>query len=270
MNVSIDQVSFAYPGGVQALRGVSLEIVAGESVALIGENGAGKSTLAKHLNGLLKPDSGQVRIGDWDTRDHSVAQMAARVGFVFQNPDDQLFARRVWDEVAFGPQNLGRKGVTVEQDVDQALQQVSLADAAERHPYDLQAAQRKLVTLAAILAMRTAVIILDEPTMSQDAQGIALVGRIIEQLKRDQRTVLVISHDMEFCAAHFNRVVVLSAGQIVADGPAGQILGQQALLSQAGVEPPQLARLALALGWSETPLHVETFLQTFEAHQQKE
>ncbi|MCI0397207.1 MAG: energy-coupling factor ABC transporter ATP-binding protein [Chloroflexi bacterium] len=262
MNLSLTNVSFTYPSSVVALRGVSLAITAGESVALVGQNGAGKTTLARHLNGLLKPTTGQVSVGDWDTRQRTVAQLARRVGYVFQNPDEQLFAQTVQDEVAFGPRNLGRLEEEVKAQVNRALEQVGLAAEARHHPYDLQPSQRKLVALAAVLAMQTPVVILDEPTTGQDAPGVARLGELVETLKGEGRTVLAISHDLDFCAEHFARVVVMSQGQVLADGPAGQVLAQENLLAETDVEPPQLIRLAAALKLPDSPLTVEAFLAT--------
>lgn len=270
MRIHVESASFAYPGGVQALRDISLTIEAGAAVALIGENGAGKTTLAKQLNGLLKPDQGIVQIGDWDSRDHSVAQLAARVGYAFQNPDDQLFARTVREEVAFGPRNLGRTAEAIEADVHWALEQVELVEEQLSHPYDLQAADRKLVAMAAVLAMRTPVIILDEPTMGQDSRGIERIGRIVKQLVEDGRTVLVISHDIDFCADHFERVVVMSGGRIAADGPAEQVLAQESVLAAAQVEPPQMVRLAQALKLRRSPLTIEGFLNAWQAQKKED
>lgn len=262
MRISVEGISFSYPGGVQALEGVDLSVTENETLALIGENGAGKSTLAKHLNGLLKPDSGHVFIGEWDTRDHPVARLAQRVGLAFQNPDDQLFARTVADEVAFGPRNLGRDKETVRADVEQALARVGLADVSERHPYDLPVPERKLVALAAVLAMRTPIVVLDEPTMAQDARGVAQMGRIVDALQEEGRTVIAISHDIDFCANHFARVVVLAGGQVKADGPASEVLTQAETLAQSQIEPPQLVRLSRALGLPRAPLTIDDFLQT--------
>jgi energy-coupling factor transport system ATP-binding protein len=206
VKVSVEHVSFSYPGGVEALRDVSLTIEPGEAVAILGENGAGKSTLAKHLNGLLRPGAGRVLIGDWDTREHTAAQMAQRVGYVFQNPDDQLFERAVRKEVAFGPHNLGFPDAEVDRLVSEALDQVGLADRADAHPYDLPLFERKLLTLGAVLAMQTPIIIFDEPTTGQDARGMERIGRIIEDLRAEGRTVITISHDVDFCAEHFPRL----------------------------------------------------------------
>ena len=264
MKIVLEAVSFSYPGGVEALREVSLTIETNESVALIGENGAGKTTLAKHLNGLLKPASGRVFIGNWDTHDYSVARLAGRVGLAFQNPNDQLFARTVGDEVAFGPRNLGHDSETIHREVNRALVQVGLDWAMERHPYDLAAPERKLVALAAILAMRTPVIILDEPTMGQDARGIDQVSRIVAELRQEGRTVLAISHDIDFCAENFERIVVMAGGRVTADGPAGDVLSQSRLLAESQIEAPQMVRLARALDLPAAPLTVPGFLQALK------
>jgi energy-coupling factor transport system ATP-binding protein len=260
MNLSVRDIHFTYPAGAYALRGISLEIAAGESVALIGENGAGKTTLAKHLNGLLKPDSGEVWVGDRNTRDHTVAQLAATVGYVFQNPDDQIVERKVRQEVAFGPKHIGQSEEEAAANVAWALETVGLTDEAETHPYDLSVSERKLVTLASVLAMRTPVVLFDEPTMGQDSRSIARVGAAIEALKAEGRTVLTITHDIDFCGEHFERVVVLAQGVVLADGPAAAILGQTEVLASTNVEPPQLVRLGQALGLPGNPLSVAQFV----------
>lgn len=260
MNIIISALHFTYPSGVAALQGVNLAIAAGEAVAILGENGAGKTTLVKHFNGLLRPTSGEVTLGDWRTREHTVAQLAARVGYVFQNPDEQLFERTVRAEVAFGPRNLGRPEADVQAAVSEVLELVRLADHAADHPYDLNRAQRKLLAMAAVLAMRTPVVVLDEPTTGQDARGVAHIGEIVEALKAAGRTVVAISHDVEFCAEHFERAVVMAAGRVAADGPARAVFAQADVLRAAAVEPPQLARLAAALGLPGTPLRAEQFV----------
>ena len=260
MNITVSNLSFTYPAGVEALRDVSLHIAAGEAVAILGENGAGKTTLVKQFNGLLRPTAGRVLMGDWDTRDHTVAQLAGRVGYVFQNPDDQLFERTVRGEVAFGPRNLGFSEPEIAAAVAEALQQVALQDRAADHPYDLHLSERKLLAIAAILAMRTPVVVFDEPTTGQDARGLARIAAIVDALKAAGRTLVAISHDVDFCAEHFDRAIIMAGGQVLADGPARAIFSQAALLRQADVEPPQLARLAGAIGLPETPLRVEEFV----------
>jgi energy-coupling factor transport system ATP-binding protein len=264
MEIHIDAISFTYPQGVQALSEVSLRITAGESVGVLGQNGAGKTTLAKHLNGLLKPGSGSVSVGGWDTREHSVAQMAARVGFAFQNPDDQLFQSTVWAEVTFGPKNLGWAVERVEQQAAAALEAVGLRDSARKHPYDLSANQRKNVALATVLAMDTPVVIFDEPTTGQDYAGVELVGRVIEDLKRRHKTVIAITHDVDFCAEHFERVVVMARGGVLLDGPARVVLGETQTLAQSYVDPPQLVRLARRLGLAVLPMNAEELVGSWK------
>jgi energy-coupling factor transport system ATP-binding protein len=260
MNITIAAVNFSYPGGVTALAGVSLQVESGEAVAIVGENGAGKTTLVKHINGLLRPNRGRVTVGDWDTAGHTVAELAGRVGYVFQNPDDQLFERTVRRELAFGPRNLGRNQAEARASIDMALTRTGLESLAETHPYDLSFAQRKWVALASVLAMQTPIVILDEPTAGQDGRGIAALGRLVEDLKAEGRTLVAISHDLDFVADHFPRLVVMADGGILADGPAAQVLAQTDLLRRAQVDPPQLVRLAAALGLPGLPTGVEPFL----------
>ena len=183
-----------------------------------------------------------------------------RVGFVFQNPDDQIIERTVGDEVAFGPRQLGQSAPDALANATAALEMVELAAESGTHPYDLTAPQRKLMTLASVLAMRTPVVIFDEPTMGQDARGVALIGNIIETLKSEDRTVIIITHDIDFCADHFERVVAMADGRVLADGPAADVLAQADLLATTNVEPPQLIRLAQALGLPGAPLSTDGFI----------
>jgi energy-coupling factor transport system ATP-binding protein len=256
--ITIESLSYSYPSGVEALRDVSLAIGPGESVGLIGQNGAGKTTLARHLNGLLKPASGSVRIGELDTRHTSVAQLARRVGYVFQHPEHQIFKRRVRDEIAVGPRNLGFDHDRIEELVASALESCGIAGLADQHPHDLMPALRKRVTIASVLAMDTPIVVLDEPTTGQDAPGVALIGAIIERLTASGRTVITISHDIDFCADHCRRLVVLGQGRVLLDGPPAVVFDRPDVLAQTAVEPPQLARLARRLGlptiWQIDPL----------------
>ncbi len=263
MKVSVEHVTYQYPSGVLALRDVSLEFKQGEQIAIIGENGAGKTTLAKHLNGLLHPIEGRVLLGEWDTREYTVAQLSRKVGYVFQNPDDQLFARSVMAEVSFGPRNMGISPPELNILVAKALARVGLEQDAEIHPYDLHASQRKLVTIAATLVMDTPVIILDEPTTGQDARGADQISEIVEGLKEEGRTVIAISHDLDFCAEHFDRIIVMSEGRILADGDAENVFAQEGLLQRAGVEPPQMIRLATAIDLPVIPRTVPSFVDAW-------
>lgn len=260
IDVDVDRLTFTYPSGVTALREVTLHISSGEGVAIVGQNGAGKTTLVKHLNGLLKPTSGSVQVGGMDTRRFSTAQMAKWVGYVFQNPDDQLFQATVKAEVMFGPVNLGWDRRRIEENAARAIRLVGLEKALNQHPYDLSPGERKRVALAAVLAMDTPIVILDEPTTGQDYAGIELVARVVEDLKSRGKTVVAITHDIDFCAEHFERTIVMGGGKVFLDGPAREVLTRADILAESYVEPPQLIRLADRLELKGTPLTVEEFV----------
>ena len=215
--MSLDHVSFRYPDGVEALRDVSLEVDAGEAVAIVGPNGSGKTTLAKHLNGLLRPTSGRVRLGGTATDGVPVHRLAALCGFAFQDPGDQLFERSVEREVAFGAQRLGRPTIDATRLVDAALAMTGLTDDRATNPYDLTLSRRKLVTLAGVLAMDPAILVLDEPTTGQDPDGVERVGRIVEAMRAAGRTIIAITHDPAFAERWFDWVVVMDSGRVASD-----------------------------------------------------
>jgi energy-coupling factor transport system ATP-binding protein len=260
MKIQMTDLYFTYPAGVDALQGISLTIDSGEQVAIVGQNGAGKTTLVKHFNGLLLPTRGQVLVGDWNTREYSVAKLARHVGYVFQNPDEQLFSRNVGTEVAFGPRNLGYDNDKVEGLVKDALEMTELTDKTETNPYDLSATWRKMVALASVISMDTDIVILDEPTTGQDASNIARISNVIRALRERGRTVVTITHDIDFCAENFERVIAMSQGKILLDGPARDVLGQEEILATTYVDPPQLTRLGKRLGLRETVRNQEEFL----------
>ncbi len=264
MKIEIKDLRFVYPGGVEALKGVSLNIESGEQVAIVGQNGAGKTTLARHLNGLLKPSGGSVSIGGWETTQHPVAKLAARVGYVFQNPDEQLFSRDVLTEVSFGPRNLGYAKEKTERLVQRALALTELSDKTEVNPYDLSPTWRKMVALASILAMDTPIVVFDEPTTGQDAVNVARIAHVVAELKEEGKTVIAITHDIDFCAENFTRVIAFAHGQILLDGAARDVLGQEDALAQTYVEPPQLTRLGKRLGLKETAINQNELLQALK------
>lgn len=261
MDIEIKDLRFTYPSGVEALKGISLSIGSGEQVAIVGQNGAGKTTLVRHFNGLLKPTSGSVIVGDWETTKYSVAKLASRVGYVFQNPDEQLFSRDVLTEVSFGPRNLGYSKERTDELVRRALALTELSDQTETNPYDLSPTWRKMIALASIVAMDTPIVIFDEPTTGQDAVSVARIANVIAELKREGKTVITITHDIDFCAENFERVIALSNGQVLLDGPAREALGEEELLAQTYVDPPQLTRLGKRLGLKETVVNQEEFLK---------
>jgi energy-coupling factor transporter ATP-binding protein EcfA2 len=259
MLIQINDLHFTYPGGVKALDGISITIQPGEKVALVGENGSGKTTLARHLNSLLQPQAGSVRVGEWGTTEHSPAQMARRVAYVFQNPDEQLFRQRVWDEVAFGPQNLGYPPEQVRLMVDQALELLALCDFSQLNPRDLGYSGRKRVALASALAMQTPVLVFDEPTASLDAKEQEQFRQVLSTLGQQGKTILLISHDLDFLAENMDRFVLLHQGRIALDAPAQQFFEQKELLKTSGMVAPQITRLSQRLGHSHLALSVERF-----------
>ena len=222
--VLIEAVTFEYPRGPRALDGIDLRVETGERLAIVGQNGSGKSTLVRHLNGLLRPTVGSVAINGRPIGRRHVAELAREVGLAFQNPDRQIFAGRVADEVAFGPRNLGKRGAELDRAVDDALALVGLDGARDANPYDLGLSRRKLLGIASILSMETPIVVLDEPTTGQDARGIEMIRALVASLAASDRTVLAVSHDLGFVAEAFPRVVVLTGGRLVLDGKTDDVL----------------------------------------------
>jgi energy-coupling factor transport system ATP-binding protein len=255
-DIALDQVTHVYAGsGVRALDEVSLRIAPGQRVALIGQNGSGKTTLVRHLNGLLRPTGGRLRLGGADTMHRTVAQLARTTGLVFQDPDRQIFAGSVRTEVEFGPRNLGLRGASLQQAADEALEAVGLVAEARTNPYDLGVARRKLLALASVLAMQTPILVLDEPTTGQDVAGIEIVRSVIERAYAEGRTVIVISHDMEFVASAFDRVIVMRDGTVIGDGTPASVFAPSGWdqLRSTHLEPTLAARVGERLGLGATP-----------------
>ena len=242
-------------GEVRALDGIDLRIGAGERVALVGQNGSGKTTLVRHLNGLLRPTAGSVRLDGTDAAGLTVAQLAARVGLVFQDPDRQIFSGSVRSEVEFGARNVGLRDGARREAVAKALRATGLEGEEATNPYDLGGARRKLLALASVLAMETPVLIIDEPTTGQDAAGVERVRQVVESVASAGRTVIAISHDMRFVAESFERVVVMGAGRVILDGSPATVFAREswAALSSTYLEPPFAAVVGDRLGLGSTP-----------------
>lgn len=249
--LEVNRLSYTYPNGHQALKQISLEIGQGERVAIIGQNGAGKTTLAKLINGLNKPTVGDVIIDGWNTKEYTTAQISQKVGYVFQNPDDQIFHNRVFDEIAFGPKNLKVSEAEIQKNVQEAAEISGIDDLLEENPYDLPLSLRKFVTAASVIAMNPEVIILDEPTAGQDKKGLEILANIMDELTNRNKTVLTITHDMEFVASHFQRTIVMAHGNKLVDGETQEIFWMNEILDQAGVKPPHMIRLCQSLGIQE-------------------
>ena len=246
--IRVENISFSYGATdqrpVQALRDVSLTIGAGEFLALIGRNGSGKTTLAKHLNGLLKPQSGRVLVGDIDTTTVPVGELARHVGYVFQNPDHQLFLPTVRQEIAYGPGRLGFGEDEIAQRVDETLDRFGLAGVAERHPAVLGRGLRRLTALAAIDAMRPKVLVLDEPTGGLDRRFAGRLMDLLTGLAAGGDAIVLITHDMRLVAEYARRVILIRDGQVAADTTPADMFDQPELLASSGVQSPQVARLA--------------------------
>jgi energy-coupling factor transport system ATP-binding protein len=245
--IEVKDVHFTYPSSVDALKGVSLTIQNGEFVAIMGQNGAGKTTLVKHFNGLLKPTRGKVLVDSVETTKASVATLSRKVGFVFQNPDHQLFSETVEQEIAFALKNFGFEQAVIEKRVTWALNLLGLTQYRTTSPFMLSGGERKRVALASVLAWDPEILILDEPTIGQDYQQKEKLRQFIVQMRTQQKTVVIVTHDVEFVAECSPRVILMREGKIVADGEAHAILTNPEVLTQASVVPPQIAQIFLQL-----------------------
>lgn len=246
--IEFRDVTFAYPNGYSAVEQLSFSVEAGARIAILGQNGAGKTTTVKMMDGLLRPSSGKVLIDGEDTREHTTAQMSRIAGYVFQNPDDQIFHNTVGEEIAFGPKMLKLDADTVEEQSKWAATICGLDRQMEENPYDLPLSARKFVTIASVLAMRTRIVILDEPTAGQDYRGLNRLGAILEELTNRGVTVIAITHDMQFAAEHFSTFFVMAHKKLLRTGTAKEIFQDQALLDESMLERPFASELALQLG----------------------
>jgi cobalt/nickel transport system ATP-binding protein len=228
-------LAYAYPDGHQALFGVNLHVHQGERVALLGPNGAGKTTLVLHLNGILTAGAGSVTVSGLPVAKDTLMEVRRRVGVVFQDPDDQLFMPSVRDDVAFGPANLGLRGVALEARVISALDRVGMADYVDRPPHHLSFGQRRRVAVATVLAMEPEILVLDEPSSNLDPASRRELADIIRSL---DVTVLMVTHDLPYAYELCPRSVVLSDGVVVADGPTRDVLTDDALMSAHRLELP--------------------------------
>ena len=228
-------------------RQVSLRITPGEFLAIMGENGAGKTTLVKHFNGLLRPSKGEVLLNGKNIVGTSVASLARRVGLVFQNPDDQLFSESVEEEIAFALRNFGFNKTAIEERTAWALDLLGLTRYRKASPFTLSGGERKRVALASVLAWDPEVLVLDEPTIGQDYAQKERLKNFLSELRARGKTLIIVTHDVEFVAECKPRVILMTKGKITADGPAERILTERELLKQASVNPPELAKVFLQL-----------------------
>lgn len=234
------------PMGHVALKNINLTIKKGEFVALIGQNGSGKTTLIKHLNGLLKPTSGSVRVGGEEVKDQLVSDMAHYIGYVFQNPAHQIFSDSVESEVAFGPKNLGFSPEEVEKAVTETLQDVGLESMRDQMPIMLGRGQMQRLAIASILSMKPQVLIIDEPTTGLDWGECIRVMELVKQLNEAGHTIIMTTHNMNLVSLYASRVVVLRLGEKLLDGPMEEVFSQTEILKTAYIKAPQVYRLTSA------------------------
>ena len=255
----IENLDFSYLAEVPILKALNLKLDQ-RPTAIIGQNGAGKTTLVKLLKGLLKPVSGTIYFHGDDISKKTVAMLAGNVGYVFQNPDDQIFKYNVMDEVMFGPLNIGMDPERAKKEAERALKLTGLSGKEKENPYDLELYERKMTAIASVLAMDTDVLILDEPTIAQDWRGRQIIGNIIRSLSERGKLVIAILHDMDFVAENFERVIIMAHGQVLADASASEVFLQEELLRKARLQKPYMMQLCETLGYKENYLTVEEMI----------
>lgn len=242
--IEIKDLVYTYqPMNHMALKHIDLTIKKNEFVAIIGQNGSGKTTLIKHLNGLHKPTSGQVIVGGTPVTDQKVSDLAHYIGYVFQNPANQIFAETVEKEIAFGPKNLGFDQATINRLVDEALESQELTEFREEMPFMLGRGQLQRLAVASILSMDPKVLIIDEPTTGLDWRECVYVMEMVKKLNERGHTIIMTTHNMSLVSLYAKRVVVLRLGEKILDGPMDEVFSQSELLKSAYIKPPQLFRL---------------------------
>ena len=247
-DILFENVNFSYPGSGPVLEHIDLKISSGEQIALMGHNGAGKTTLAKLINGLLSPTSGNVWIGSMNTKEHTTANIAHHVGYVFQNPDDQIFHSTVEKEIGFCRKILKQKGQDSKARIDEALQMTGMGEYRRKNPFDLPLSLRRFVAMASVLAMDPDIVIFDEPTAGQDLNGRNTLIEIFRKLKEKGKTVIVISHDMDFIFEHFDKLIVMANKEILFYGTRQDAFQTPELFRKANLEPPCISILCQHFG----------------------
>jgi energy-coupling factor transport system ATP-binding protein len=246
--LEVENLIHRYPDGTEALGGVSCTVRRGEFVAILGQNGSGKTTLVKHLNGILAPTEGEIRLAGRSLRGQPPTVLSRQVGLVFQNPDHQIFAERVWDEVAFGPRLHGLSEADVRRRVEEALDAVGLADLGDMDPFILTKGSRQRVAVASTLATKPDVIILDEPTTGLDYRELQGMMALIQRLNAAGHTIVIITHAMDIAAAHARRVVLMQGGRILRDGPTREVFADETCIGRTGLAPPPVVQVGNRLG----------------------
>lgn len=246
-HVQVEGLCYRQENGSETLKNISLKIMHGEFIALLGHNGAGKTTLAGHLIGFFKPSQGRVLLNGKDIKSCSTAKLAQHVGYLFQNPDSQIFTDSVFEEISFGLKNLGISEEEIKKKVNAALEIMELSSYRDRHPHALSRGQRQRLAVASIFALEPELLVLDEPTTGQDRGHVRKFLDRIRELNQLGKTVILITHDMELAAEYAKRVIVLKKGEVLLDGPTAWAFSQIEELSSAGLVPPLPSRLSFDL-----------------------
>ena len=268
--IQVKDLFFEYPDGTQALKDINLEIYRKEFIALIGQNGSGKTTLSKCLNGLYKPTTGDIIVDGLNSKESSILQMVRRVGYVFQNPDHQLFNSNCWDEIAYGPRNIELPEEEVKERVEEAIKVVGLPETARSaHPFFLSKGLRQRVAIASILALRPEIIIVDEPTTGQDARQSREIIDFLKLLNEELgHTIIIITHDMPIVGEYAKRVIAMSKAQIMMDGSTAEIFTRADILEKTFLAPPQITQFAQAagkLGFDPGTLSTQEMISQYDA-----
>jgi len=233
--IEVDDLYYSYPDGNQVLKGISFRVTHGEKVALVGANGAGKSTLLLQFNGCLLPEAGRVRIGEMPVTKKTLKHVRRTVGLIFQDPDDQLFMPLVYDDVAFGPLNMGLSPEEVDRQVMQALGAVGAVHLKDRPPYHLSGGEKRAVAIAAVLSLAPAILVMDEPSSNLDPKT---RRQLIELLKTFEHSLIIATHDLDLVLDLCPRTIVLKEGRVAADGPTREIMADEELLAACNLEKP--------------------------------
>ena len=258
--IELKNVSFKYPNGFLANDHLNLTVKSGERVAIVGQNGAGKTTAVKLMNGLNKPSEGDVLVNGKNTKDFTTAQIAKHVGYVFQNPDDQIFNQTVYAEIAYMPKYYKLPENEIDELVREAVALLEIERFLKMNPFDIPYVIRKFVTIAAILVTKPEYIILDEPTAGQDMKGIQVLVKVLDKLQEKNIGVITITHDMEFVAKNFTRVVAMANKKIILDGDVKECFGNDKVLMESKIKRPQIGEIANQIGLGKDILSITEFV----------
>lgn len=267
--IRVEKLVHVYPrGNVRALKGIDLDIKQGDIVSIVGQNGSGKTTLVRHFNGLLRPTEGKVYLMGEDSSGKSVAEMSRRCGYVFQNPNHQIFCTTVREELMVAPKYFGYTEEQANERLAYVSELMGLEHLMDKHPMTLDYTTKKIVTIASVLIFAPEVLVLDEPTGGLDEVGRAMLTKIIRLMHDEGHTVVIISHDMDYVAENSSRVVVMAQGEILDDAPPNRVFLDADILKKAQIEPPQIMQLDLQLGrkgMDTAALSVEDFVKKYRA-----